>query len=115
MSRPATGEPDRGVEAPTRTRTGEAASAILIVLALGLAFRLILAYLLPGSGFEADLNAFMKPLGIDVASPSYAVLNEGRDFQFGLTLRTSRPGAYAKLAGALSKVDAILEFRIEPY
>ena len=58
MSRPATGEPDRGVEAPTRTRTGEAASAILIVLALGLAFRLILAYLLPGSGFEADLNAF---------------------------------------------------------
>jgi putative Mg2+ transporter-C (MgtC) family protein len=64
---------------------------------------------------EADLHAFMKPLGIDVASPSYAVLNEGRDFQFGLTLRTSKPGAYAKLAGALSKVDAILEFRIEPY
>jgi len=58
VSRPATGEPDRGVEAPTRTRTREAASAILIVLALGLAFRLILAYLLPGSGFEADLNAF---------------------------------------------------------
>ena len=58
MSRPATGEPDRGVERPTRTRSREAASAILVVLALGLAFRLILAYLLPGSGFEADLNAF---------------------------------------------------------
>lgn len=64
---------------------------------------------------EADLRAFMKPLGIDVASPSYAVVNEGKDFQFGLTLRTSQKDAYAKLASALSKVDAILEFKIEPY
>jgi Gpi18-like mannosyltransferase len=32
--------------------------AVLVVLALGLALRLIIAYLLPGSGFEADLNAF---------------------------------------------------------
>jgi putative Mg2+ transporter-C (MgtC) family protein len=64
---------------------------------------------------EADLHAFMKPLGIDVASPSYAIINEGRDFQFGLTLRTSRRDAYARLAAALSKVDAILEFKIEPY
>ncbi|HSM92046.1 MAG TPA: MgtC/SapB family protein [Anaeromyxobacteraceae bacterium] len=64
---------------------------------------------------EADLHAFMKPLGIDVASPSYAIINEGRDFQFGLTLRTSRRDAYAKLAQELSRVEAILEFRIEPY
>ena len=64
---------------------------------------------------EADLHAFMKPLGIDVASPSYAIVNEGRDFQFGLTLRTSQRHAYARLAGELSKVDAILEFKIEPY
>ena len=64
---------------------------------------------------EADLHAFMKPLGIDVASPSYAIVNEGRDFQFGLTLRTSHRDAYARLAGELSKVDAILEFKIEPY
>jgi putative Mg2+ transporter-C (MgtC) family protein len=64
---------------------------------------------------EADLHAFMAPLGIDVASPSYAVVNEGKDFQFGLTLRTSRKDAYARLASALTKVDAILEFKIEPY
>jgi putative Mg2+ transporter-C (MgtC) family protein len=64
---------------------------------------------------ESDLHAFMKPLGIDVASPSYAIINEGRDFQFGLTLRTSRRDAYARLAQELSKVEAILEFRIEPY
>jgi len=47
------------MEAPTRTTsTRNAASAILIVLALGLAFRLILAQVLPGSGFKVDLDAF---------------------------------------------------------
>lgn len=64
---------------------------------------------------EADLRAFIEPLGIDVASPSYAIVNEGRDFQFGLTLRTSRAEAYARLAKSLSAVEAIIEFRIEPY
>jgi 4-amino-4-deoxy-L-arabinose transferase-like glycosyltransferase len=56
---PATGEPDRGTGAPTRTTgTRETVSAIVIVLALGLAFRLILAQALPGSGFRNDLYAF---------------------------------------------------------
>jgi 4-amino-4-deoxy-L-arabinose transferase-like glycosyltransferase len=56
---PAAGEPDRGTGAPTRTTgTRETASAILIVLALGLLFRLILAQALPGSGFKNDLYAF---------------------------------------------------------
>jgi Gpi18-like mannosyltransferase len=32
--------------------------AVLVVLALGLALRLILAFLLPGSGFKVDLGAF---------------------------------------------------------
>ncbi len=36
----------------------DAASAIVIVLALGLALRLIIAQQLPGSGFEVDLVAF---------------------------------------------------------
>lgn len=59
MSGPATGEPGRGIETPKRTAgTRDAASAILIVLALGLALRLILTQALPGSGFEVDLNAF---------------------------------------------------------
>jgi C-terminal four TMM region of protein-O-mannosyltransferase/Dolichyl-phosphate-mannose-protein mannosyltransferase len=35
-----------------------AASAILILLALGLALRLIIAYILPGSGFGVDLQDF---------------------------------------------------------
>ena len=59
MTGPVTGEPGRGTKAPTRTAsTRNAASAILIVLALGLAFRLILAHVLPGSGFRVDRIAF---------------------------------------------------------
>src|SRR5207249_2905422 len=56
---PATGDPDRGPSAPMRTTgTRSAAGAILIVLALGLALRLIIAYVLPGSGFANDLASF---------------------------------------------------------
>src|SRR4051794_21590554 len=56
---PATGVPDRGTGAETRTSgTRHPASAILIVLALGLVFRLIIAQQLPGSGFEVDLTSF---------------------------------------------------------
>jgi len=64
---------------------------------------------------ETDLRALIEPLGIDVASPSYAIVNQGADFQFGLTLRTSTTDAYRRLAERLSQIDEILEFRIEPY
>jgi len=50
--------PDRGTGAATRTSGTHAAGAILIVLALGLAFRLIIAQRLPGSGFQVDLTSF---------------------------------------------------------
>ena len=56
---PVPGGPERGTGAPSRsTGTQGAVGAILIILALGLALRLIIAYLLPGSGFEVDLQAF---------------------------------------------------------
>jgi len=56
---PVSGGYERGTGAPSRsTGIQGTAGAILIVLALGLALRLILAYLLPGSGFEADLSSF---------------------------------------------------------
>ncbi|HUP53897.1 MAG TPA: phospholipid carrier-dependent glycosyltransferase [Methylomirabilota bacterium] len=59
MTGPVSGGYERGTGAPSRsTGMQGAAGAILIVLALGLALRLILAYLLPGSGFEADLGSF---------------------------------------------------------
>ncbi len=58
-----TGPETHGIERETRapslvTGTRGAVGAILVVLALGLVFRLILAYRLPGSGFEVDLGAF---------------------------------------------------------
>jgi hypothetical protein len=55
---PAAGEPGRGRGAPSRAGSWDAANSVLILLGLGLAFRLIIAYLLPGSGFKVDLNAF---------------------------------------------------------
>lgn len=59
MIGPAFGGTVRGSEAPSRaTGTRDTVGAVLVVLALGLALRLIIAYLLPGSGFATDLSAF---------------------------------------------------------
>ena len=56
---PASRGTERGTRAPSRlTGTQGAVGAVLVVLALGLALRLIIAYLFPGSGFGVDLNAF---------------------------------------------------------
>jgi 4-amino-4-deoxy-L-arabinose transferase-like glycosyltransferase len=56
---PDPGADERGTGAPPRsTGTQEAVGAILIVLAVGLALRLTLLYLLPGSGFGGDLASF---------------------------------------------------------
>ncbi|MEO8272732.1 MAG: hypothetical protein ABI620_01530, partial [Chloroflexota bacterium] len=58
MRGPAIGEPDPDRAEPSRTGLRDAAGGILVLLALGLAFRLIIAYLLPGSGFGVDLASF---------------------------------------------------------
>ncbi len=59
MTGPAARGTERGTRAPSRlTGTQGAVGAILVVLALGLALRLILAYLLPTSGFGVDIGAF---------------------------------------------------------
>ncbi len=59
MTGPASGGSERGTAAPSRsTGTQGAVGAVLVVLALGLALRLIIAYLLPGSGLHNDLGAF---------------------------------------------------------
>jgi hypothetical protein len=56
---PEPGAYERGTGAPPRsTGIQGAVGAVLIVLALGLALRFLLLYLLPGSGFPADLSSF---------------------------------------------------------
>jgi Gpi18-like mannosyltransferase len=57
LTGPAIGEPDPGRAAPSRSGYGDT-GGILVLLALGLTFRLIIAYLLPGSGFKNDIGAF---------------------------------------------------------
>jgi hypothetical protein len=55
----ASGGSERGTGAPTSsTGTQGAVGAVLIVLALGFTLRLIIAYLIPGSGFDSDLASF---------------------------------------------------------
>ena len=59
MTGPVSGGTERGAGAPTRsTGIQGAVGAILVVLALGLTLRIILAFQLPGSGFDVDLGAF---------------------------------------------------------
>ncbi|HEV7809088.1 MAG TPA: hypothetical protein VGO64_00705, partial [Candidatus Limnocylindrales bacterium] len=49
----------RGADAPTRTiGTRDDIGAIVAILALGLVFRLIIAYGNPGSGFKVDIGTF---------------------------------------------------------
>ena len=53
------GGPSRDADAPTRTTwTRNGIGAIVAVLALGFVFRLIIAQLSPGSGFQVDLVSF---------------------------------------------------------
>ncbi len=59
MTGHANGGIERGTRAPTRLAgTQGAVGAVLVVLVLGLVLRLIIARLIPGSGFEVDLGAF---------------------------------------------------------
>ena len=59
MTGPASGQTAAGTTSPGRTiDRRDGARAIGTLLAVGLALRLIIAYLLPGSGFGVDLSAF---------------------------------------------------------
>ena len=59
MSGPASGEPGAGTTGlPSTTDRRSRGRAIGTLLAAGLALRLIIAYLLPGSGLSFDISAF---------------------------------------------------------
>jgi hypothetical protein len=58
LTGPAVGEPDPDWAAPSRTGLRDAAGGVLVLLVLGLAFRLIIAYVLPNSGFGVDIQDF---------------------------------------------------------
>ncbi|HYM84871.1 MAG TPA: phospholipid carrier-dependent glycosyltransferase [Candidatus Dormibacteraeota bacterium] len=57
MSGPRTSQPDRVVSRASES-TGRRSGALAGLLVGGLALRVIIAYLLPGSGFGVDINAF---------------------------------------------------------
>jgi hypothetical protein len=68
--------PDRGTSAPTRP--SQAALALIAILVLGLAFRLIIAYvLLPGSGFGTDRSSFQAWAGELAANGPFGFYERG--------------------------------------
>jgi len=58
LTGPVSGEPVRGGDATRAEAARDDVGGILILLALALTFRAIIAYLLPGSGFANDISAF---------------------------------------------------------
>ena len=100
MTGPAARGTERGTRAPSRvTGTQGAVGAVLVVLALGLALRLIIAYLLPGSGFGVDLGAF-RAWAANLASQGLNGFYQ-RDFFHDYTpgLPVRAVGARARRAG----------------
>jgi len=99
LTGPAAGEPDPGWAAPPRTGSRDGAGAVLGVLAAGLVFRLIIAYLLPHTGFGVDIQSFRfwaENLATDGLSGFYA-----RDFFHDYT-----PG-YLYVLWAVGKVGLL--------
>src|ERR671920_2271181 len=58
LTRPAIGAAETGTPADSRSRPGNVDAALLALLAGGLVARIIIAYALSGSGFQADLISF---------------------------------------------------------
>ncbi len=117
MAGPAPGERARAGEGP-RVRLRDVAVPLGILLALGLALRLIIAYvLLPGSGFKVDVNSFNgwavelarngpfgiydRPIFIDY-TPGYLYV------LWGLGLVAQLFGGPGAAPGALLKLPPIL-------
>ena len=100
MTGPAVGEPDHGWAARSRTESEDGAVGVLVLLAAGLAFRIIIAYLLPNSGFGVDIQSF-RFWAEDLASNGIAGFY-ARDFFHDYT-----PG-YLYVLWAVGKVGQLL-------
>jgi len=64
---------------------------------------------------ESRLLEVLAETGLDHSDPSYRTSDDGRIFASGVTLRTNRAGAFARLAQRLSTVPEVRSFDIAPY
>lgn len=63
---------------------------------------------------EDHLRSLLATHGFTVANMSYRIINEGRWFEYRMVIRTTNPDNPRELAAALSRLDAVREFRISP-
>ena len=63
---------------------------------------------------EAELLALLRAQGFDVSGISYRLTEDGKSFEYRMTLRTSDGSNYRKLASALARLTQVREFHISP-
>jgi putative Mg2+ transporter-C (MgtC) family protein len=63
---------------------------------------------------EEDLRRLLREHGFTVSGLSYRLTDEGRIFEYRMTIRTSDPRNYARLAESLGKLGFVREFHISP-
>jgi putative Mg2+ transporter-C (MgtC) family protein len=63
---------------------------------------------------EADLRRLLADHGFSVSALSYRLTDEGRAFEYRMTIRTSDARNYGRLATTLDGLERVREFHISP-
>jgi putative Mg2+ transporter-C (MgtC) family protein len=63
---------------------------------------------------EADLRALLQQHGCSVSNLSWQVVDDGRFFEYRMTIRTGHERNFAALARSLERLAPVREFRISP-
>ncbi len=64
---------------------------------------------------EAEVIALVQAAGVDASGLSYRLADAGRLYEYGMTLRTLRPGGFGRLSARLAGIPSVREFHIAPY
>jgi len=63
---------------------------------------------------EQDLRSLISSHGFSIANLSHRLLEEGKVFEYEMTIRTQRAENLQRLSQTLQGVDSVIEFRISP-
>lgn len=63
---------------------------------------------------ESELRALVSGLGFTIANLQYRLVDEGKNFEYRMMIRTQKPDNLRRLSEALMAQPHILEFRISP-
>jgi putative Mg2+ transporter-C (MgtC) family protein len=63
---------------------------------------------------EAELRELLKQHGCSLSNLSWQVVDDGRFFEYRMTIRTGKDDNFAALARSLERLEPVREFRISP-